>query len=419
MKRFIQFVTLLLLITVSAVSYGQTYGSLEKFPLKNGLQKVKSGPYYGMYDANDNVIVSVEYADFVFVEDKAILTKEDGTVHGYVEYKNDGAEVFLFDTPYEFHSQFPFYWDGYLPVRKISKTRGDDTKEGRWMFLDENGNPIFNPLLNKKKLKVRIPYTFFKVNTFSDGYAVVTTNQNQIIHIDKKGNKSFTLPKDEVCYFRSSVHKGECVMVTNSGVKLYQEDPSTKEARVKQILVPYISELDTRILPDSLSFAGGKLHFDLWGRTKCFVPTKGDVIYFIAPIISDKEKEKEKEKGGEKPVEPFDLNNLDVRLMQTVAMATDKGYAKFTLDITNNCVVPSDTLHLTVKSDRSSNLYVRESNKTFVLQPGEQKTVPFDIPARFSEDQQKHRITVTVANADGNIEEYIAVTVRRNAGVDF
>lgn len=416
MKRFIQFVTLFLLITASVVSYAQTYGSIEKFPLKNGLQKVKSGPFYGMYDANDNVIVSVEYADFVFVDDIAILTKEDGTVHGYVKYQNDGAEVFLFDTPYEFHPQFPFYWNGYLPVRKISKTRGDDSKEGRWMFLDENGNPIFNPLLNKRKLKVRLPYTFFKVNTFSDGYAVVTTNQNQIIHIDKKGNKSFTLPKDEVCYFRSSVYKGECVMVTDSGVKLYQENPSTKEAQVKLILVPYISKLDTATLPDSLSFDGGKLHFDLWGRTKSFVPTKGEVVYFIEPIISEKKKDNDTNRDS---VTKWELKHLEVRLVHAVATATDKGYAKFTLNITNNADVPSDTLNLTVKSDSYGDLYVRDINRTFVLQPREQKTIPFDIPARFSEDQQKHRITVTVANADANIEEYLTVTVRRITITDF
>ena len=171
MKNIIQYLTISVFLSVSALLSAQSYTGIEKIPLKNGLTKVKDGQFYGVENAEGRILVSVEFADFAFYDGIAILTKNDGTVHGYI--KDDG-EVHMYDQVYEISKQM---------------SNAEDSKNGRWMFIDESGNPIFNPKYNLKKVKVNLrrPYVFYNVSTFSDGYAVVTTIDNQIIHIDKKG----------------------------------------------------------------------------------------------------------------------------------------------------------------------------------------------------------------------------------------
>lgn len=412
-KRFKNLLVFALLLAGSVTVSAQSTSGVEKFPLKegilNGLQKVKIGPYYGVWDANDNVVVSVEYAEFVFVDDIAILTKSDGTVHGYIR---DDGEVLMFDDVYEYHPRFSFYWNGFLPVRQISKVKimGEDT-EGKWIFLDESGNPIFNPMFNKKKIKMRLPYKFYKVNTFSDGYAVVTTNKNELIHIDKKGNRSFTLPKGETCYFRSSVNKGECIIITDKGVQVCQEDPHTKEARVKMPLTYYIAKLNTSTLPDSLSFDGGTLHFDLWGRATKFVPASGDVMYFMDYIRDLENKINNDVKEGEdgsNPDEFFSLDSLTVKMRYTVAEASVNGYATYAASVVNESKVLSDTLKVTVKSSG-----MRDKVETFILTSGEGKRITFSIPARFAEEQQKRNVTVIITAKEAIREEQFVVIAKR------
>ena len=402
--------TMCLMLAFCVNAKAQSSFDLEKIPLMNGLQKVKSGQFYGVYDANDRVLVSVEYADFVFVDNIAILTKDDGTVHGYIR---DNGEVLMFDEVYEFHPRFPFYWNGFLPVRRIPKTKllvkDEDSNDGRWMFVNEFGNPIFNPLLSKKK--VRIPYTFFRVNTFSDGYAVVTTNQNKRIHINKKGETSFILPQEEECFFRSSVHEGRCVILTSTGVKVYQENPSTREAIVERVLLPYTASLDTSNLPSSLSFTDGSLHFDLWGRAVKFVSKDGEELYFIgeAPV-------KEEEVLVEEVVDTLDLSNdIEAKLKNTVATASERGYVAYALQVKNNsetCV--ADSINVTIKSSG-----MKDKTQVMVLEPGASESITFYLPARFSEEQQKRKVVVIVSDEHNTIEQEFTVSAKRYIPDDF
>lgn len=402
--------SLCLILALCVDAKAQSSFELEKIPLMNGLQKVKSGQFYGVYDANDRVLVSVEYADFVFVDNIAILTKDDGTVHGYVR---DNGEVMMFDEVYEFHPRFPFYWNGFLPVRKIPKTevfgKDNQSTDGKWMFVNEFGNPIYNPSF--KKVKIPTPYTFFRVNTFSDGYAVVTTKQNKRIHINKKGETSFILPKEEECFFRSSVHEGRCVMLTSTGIKVYQENPSTREAIVERVLLPYTASLDTSNLPSSLSFTDGSLHFDLWGRAVKFVSKDGEELYFIgeAPV-------KEEEVLVEEVVDTLDLSNdIEAKLKNTVATASERGYAAYALQVKNNsetCV--ADSINVTVKSSG-----MKDKSQVMVLEPGASGSITFYLPARFSEEQQKRKVTVTVADENNVVEHEFTVTAKRYIPEDF
>lgn len=403
MKRIIQYLIISVFLSLSALVYAQSYSGLEKIPLENGLKKVKNGQYYGVENAEGRILVPVEFADYAFVDGIAILTKNDGTVHGYI--KDDG-EVHMYDQVYEYHSQYPFYWNGYLPVRKISKqiSSTEEEKNGRWMFIDESGNPIFNPKYNLKKVKVNLrrPYYFYKVSTFSDGYAVVTTIDNQIIHIDKKGNTSFILPKEEVCYFRSSVHKGECVMLTSRGLRVFQENPSTGEAMVKQTLIDGLGNLVDKTL-DSLCFKEATLHLDLWGRATRFVTKEGESVYFIGEPPVDKTP------PPPPPTPVFDLfKDVDVHPRNTVATASEKGYAAYAVTIANTSEVVSDSLTVTIKSSG-----MRDKVEEMVLNPGEEKKMTFYLPAKFSEAKQTRNVIVIVANQKGNIETPYKVTANR------
>ena len=96
MKRYIQIIIASFFWAISTVSYAQ-YAGVEKFPMKNGLQKVKNGQFYGVENADGRVLVSVEYADFAFVNGIAILTKNDGTVHGYIR---ENGEVQMYNNIY-------------------------------------------------------------------------------------------------------------------------------------------------------------------------------------------------------------------------------------------------------------------------------------------------------------------------------
>jgi hypothetical protein len=256
-----------------------------------------------------------------------------------------------------------------------------------------------------------VPYTFYKVNTFSDGYAVVTTNKNELIHIDKKGNRSFTLPKGEACYFRSSVNKGECIIITDKGVQICQEDPHTKEAKVKMPLTYYIAKLNTSTLPDSLSFDGGSLHFDLWGRATKFVPTSGEVMYFMEHIrIMESDRYKEGESSGDEVTlqNLFSLDSLQVKMRYSVAEASENGYATFAASVANKSNVISDTLKVTVKSSG-----MRDKVETFILKSGDEKRITFSIPARFADEQQKRNVIVSITAKEAIREEQFVVTAKR------
>lgn len=419
MKRYIQIIIASFFLAISTVSYAQ-YAGVEKFPMKNGLQKVKNGQFYGVENADGRVLVSVEYADFAFVNGIAILTKNNGTVHGYIR---ENGEVLMFNNVYEYHPQYPYYWDGYIPVRKISRLKDNqDSENGRWMFIDENEAPIRRPFMKKmngvfqdnpNKQSKKQPknnssltaYTFYKVNTFYEGYASVTTVQNQKIHIDSEGDKRFILPsKDEACYFRSTVYKGETVMLTSDGLKIYQEDPNTKEAIVKQTLLTGACRLYDNT-KDSLRFNGGTLHLDLFGRADRFVPSNGDTFYFIEPP----QKEKQRDTTIRDTVKFDLLKDIEIAFTNKVATANERANVTYRVNITNNSTVVSDSLTVTVMSGKT----ILKKQESVVVNPGEYSQVKFNMTARFPEEQQTRKVTVIVANKQADYEEPFTLTLKR------
>lgn len=68
---------------------------------------------------------------------------------------------------------------------------------------------------------------FDDVTPFVNGMACVYVNKEGWRHIDVSGKERFIL-EDKKPVFRSSVHKGECVIVAEDGIKQYQENEQNK-----------------------------------------------------------------------------------------------------------------------------------------------------------------------------------------------
>lgn len=202
----------------------QGFGYDSKNEIGNGLYKVKSGQYYGIINDKDNVVVSVEYQDILYNRDgKALLTKNN-ILYGIVDSL---GKVKSFEPKYKIHPQFKYIYDGYIIVR--------DTK---WGYLSEDGEPLFFNTKSKGAFVFqKKSFTVFdEAYPFVDGLAAVYFNKTGWKHIDKMGQEHFILsnPKTK-SEFRSSIYKNECIIVTDEGIKLYQENDN-KQAVVKRVL---------------------------------------------------------------------------------------------------------------------------------------------------------------------------------------
>ena len=97
-------VNLLLLLCCSTL-WAQNFGELQKEQFGKGLYKVQSGEHYGIFDSNDNVIVSVEYENILLSLDRiAVLRKSDGCVYGSV---TETGEVSFYKKPYSLSCRLP------------------------------------------------------------------------------------------------------------------------------------------------------------------------------------------------------------------------------------------------------------------------------------------------------------------------
>lgn len=256
------------ILTVNAQGFG--YDS--KTEIGNGLYKVKSGQCYGIIDDEDNVVVSVEYQDILYRQGKALLTK-DNILYGVVDSL---GKVKSFEPKYKIHPQFKYIYDGHIIV-------GDS----KWGYLSEDGEPLF---FNTKSMgafifRKKSFMVFDDVYPFIDGLATVFLKKTGWRHIDKTGKERFVLNnKKAVSEFRSSVYKNECVIVTDEGIKQYQENDE-RYAVVKRILSTSASgrRNSTSIPTRKIFYDEGTLVLDSLMRVEKF-ETKNDSIVFIEKL---------------------------------------------------------------------------------------------------------------------------------------
>ena len=391
-------VNLLLLLCCSTL-WAQNFGELQKEQFGKGLYKVQSGEHYGIFDSNDNVIVSVEYENILLSLDRiAVLRKSDGCVYGSV---TETGEVSFYKKPYKFHDHYLFYSEGYLPVKNVKGS----SKE-KWFYVDEKGEP-----LKKKVGGIDFTLTFKSVMPFNEGYASVITAKGDVLHMDKAGQERFIIDNEDVL-FRSSVKDGEAVIVTQSGVKLYQEDKLSNKANLKMSISPSASYKVARtVLKEmTLEFRDGVLYLDYSGCPTKYVRKNGDPIVFghQEKVIKKETNLIDTLKITPEPIH-FDIKDeLSVSLKHKVVSASSKGWAGITILMQNNSKLSTGNLTVKVKSEG-----LKPKESIISIPPTETQSVKVSLPAQFSEPQKNQTVIVEITDGKDVIEERFNVVLKR------
>lgn len=389
MKRFC--ILLLSTIISLSVTYAQGFGYDCKTDIGNGLYKVKSGESYGIIDKNDNVVVSIEFQDILFKQGKALLTKND-ILYGVVDSL---GVVKVFDTQYKVHPNYRYIYDGFIIIGNT-----------KWGFITENGEPlrVKSKLKSFLSLASKLPTMFDDVAPFVDGYAAVYLKKSGWKHIDKNGVERYTLGnKKAKALFRSSVYKGECIIVTNEGIKQYQENNSTSQAVVKRVLS--YSASTPNIIQDSsvtkLIYQEGILTLDSLMRVSKF-ETGTDSIVFIEKL------RKVIVKKAELPLDTLSLKeDLKIELVYKDLQANEHGKAYTEIKLVNTSNDNFDELSVVLECAGAT----REWNGS--LSGNSEVRISFNVPARFSSTSIKRNILIDIGFRDENIELEYPVTIKR------
>lgn len=395
MKRF--FILLLSTIISLSVTYAQGFGYDSKTDIGNGLYKVKSGDFYGVIDANDNVVVSIEYQDIVFKDGRALLTK-DNVLYGLIDSL---GSVKNFSGTYKVHPKYKYVYEGYIPVSFVKN----------WMFPDKWGyiDVDEKPLKIKQKIKgtqsagKNSPTLFDDVTPFVDGCAAVFLKKYGWKHIDNNGLERYKFTdKKAKALFRSSRYKGECIIVTNDGIKQYQENDNSL-AVVKRILSSSATFVET--VKDStltkMIYKEGVLTLDSLMRVSKY-EAGDDSIVFI---------EKPRKVIVKKVVVPVDTlslkEDLNVELVYKNLQANEKGRAYTEVKLVNTSNDKFEELSVILECAGAT----REWNGS--LGGNSEVRISFNIPARFSSTSIKRNILIGISHKNDNIELEYPVTIKR------
>ena len=399
--RYFSLIVMLLLFVCTLDA--QNYGELKREEFGEGLYKVQSGDFYGIFDNKDNVIVSVEYENILLSQDGiAVLRKNNGCVYGSV---TDKGVVSIFKKPDKYHTNYPFYAEGYLPVKN---TKGSS----KWFYVDDKGVQ-----LKKNVGGFLLPMTFRSVMPFNEGYASVINTKGEVLHIDETGQERFVID-DEVVLFRASVNDGEAIIVTRTGVKLYQEDKATNKANVKRVISPscVYKVAQTDLVEKYLEFKDGTLYLDYLGRASKYVPKYGDPIVFGAQekVVKKEETVLDTLTMVSEPLSFSIEEGLSISLKQKVVSASSKGWAGVTVLLRNKSQIHSGVLTVTVKSKG-----ITPKESLIEISPSETKSVIISLPAQFSEAKRTQEITVEISGGGNVVKEKLSVELKRYDPTDI
>ena len=370
----------------------QNFGYDSKIVLSQGLYKVKSGNYYGIINSNDDVVVSIEYDDMLFRNGKALLVK-NGYLHGTVDTLGN---IKMIVGEYRVHPKYKYIYDGFIIVGNMKY---------EWGFISENGEPLHVDIKSKGLFLYgkKQPTMFNEVAPFIDGIAAAYLKKGGWIHIDISGKEHFKLDKKmDKALFRSSLYKGESIIITESGIKLYQENPAF-QAVVKRVLSPsativeYSEEADIT----KLIFKEGVLTLDSLMRVTKY-ETKSDSIVFI------QKPRKVIVKKVEVPVDTLSVKeDMDVLVVKNVLQANEKGRAYSEIRLVNKSDEKFEDLSVLVECAGAA------KDWNGVLEGKSSISIPFTVPAKFSSASLKRNIIIEVNYKDEFVKFEIPVTINR------
>ena len=390
MKRSLLIIAAAFLFLLPA--YGQGFGYDSKTDLGNGLHKVKSGDFYGVIDDNDNVVVSVEFQDILFREGKALLIKDD-VIEGVVDSL---GKITLFDIKYKAHPKFRYVHDDCIIVGHNDK----------WGFITTAGEPlrVKSKMKNLFSLGKKHPTLFDAVVPFVEGYAAVYMDKNGWKHIDKEGTERFTLEnKKTKASFRSSVYKGECIIITNEGIKQYQENEAL-QAVVKRVLSSSVTDdnnyiLDT--LPTRLVYKEGILTIDSLMRVSKYESESDSIVFIEKP-------RKAIVKTVTIPIDTLSIKeDLNVQLAHKNLQANERGKAHAEIKLLNSSNKKIEKLFVSLECAGSK----REWEGT--IDALSEYKLSFNIQARFSSVSIVRKIQIVIRYNNETVKYVLPVTIKR------
>lgn len=396
MKKIL-LLTLEIIISLSTI-YAQGFGYDSKTDVGNGLYKVKNGEFYGIIDKSDKVVVSIEYQDIVFRNGKALLTKND-VLLGLIDSL---GVVKMYSGAYKVHPKYRYVYEGYIPVSFVSKWMFHN----KWGYIDENEKP----LRIKQKIKgaqsagKKAPTLFDDVSPFVDGCAAVFLKKNGWKHIDKNGMERYIFSdKKAKALFRSSIYKGECIIVTNEGIKQYQENNNNSLAVVKRILSSSATfvEMLKKSTFDKLIYKEGILTLDSLNRVSKYEVGDDAVVFIEKPI-------KVIVKKVVIPIDTLSLKeDLKVELVYKNLQANEKGKAYTEVKLMNTSKDKFEELSVTLECTGAT----REWDGT--LEGNSEIRLSFNIPARFSSTSIKRNILIRIKYQNETMRHECPVTIKR------
>lgn len=381
-----------LLSLVSAINiFAQGFGYDSKIAVGNNLYKVKSGQCYGIIDDKDNVVVSVEYQDIMFRQGKALLTKNN-VLYGVVDSL---GKVKSFEPKYKINPLFKYVYDGYIIV-------GDP----KWGYLSEEGEPLLINVKSKSLFLKKNFMIFDDVYPFADGFAAVFLKKEGWKHIDKTGKERFILSnKKAVSEFRSSVYRDECIIVTEEGIRQYQENDEG-QAVVKRILSRSASgrRIGVDVLNGMIVYNEGTLVLDSLMHVEKF-KRDNDSIVFIEPpkpIIEE----------TPQTIILIDTllsigDNMRVDLMNRSIQANEKGRAYAEVRIVNESTNKFEGLTVSLQCGAT----IRKWNGA--LDGNSEIHLSLNIPAAFSASQIKRNVVVNIEYNDETAGYTLPLTIKR------
>lgn len=377
------FLTLFTIVSFS-ITNAQGFGYDSKIDLGNGLYKVKSGGYYGVVDNNDDVVVSIEYQDIIFREGNALLTRKD-VLLGVIDTL---GKVKMFSGIYKIHPYYRYVYDGYILVSLVDETIYPD----RWGYVDVNEKP----LRMQQKVKGTLSYLpnkptmFDDIRPFVNGCAAVFLKKYGWKHIDKYGREHFALNDvNNNALFRSSLHDGECIIVTTDGIKLYQESKDYK-AVVKRILSAEVTNPNFNYT--DWTCVEGLISLDSLMRAYKYENQTDSIVFFEDPkdinVLSLKE-------------------DIKVELIYRNIQANENGKAYTEIKLVNTSDKKIKLLEVVLKCDGANKSWKGE------LEANSNIKIPFNVPARFSESNLKKNIVVKVNYKNDSVEYDLSVNIKR------
>lgn len=384
---------MILAIGFKTSMYSQGFGYSDKEEIENGLIKVKSGNYYGIIDNNDNVIVSIEYQDIVFKEGKALLTKDD-YLWGIID---STGSIKSFNGEYKIHPQYKYVSEGFIPIMFTTKNLLMSVE--KWGYINCDGAPfrLSTKIKGVKSAGKKGPTLFDKITPFVDGIASVYVNKEGWKHIDINGKERFIL-EEKKPIFRSSIHKGECIIVTEDGIKLYQENDQNN-ALVKRILSNTATLVSTS--KEKIEFVEGVLLIDSLQRVRKYKSGNDSIVFIEEPqkvIVRE-------------VIIPIDTllleEDLNISLTSKNLKANSKGRAYTEVKIKNSSNSKFEGLSVVIECAGVTRNWDGE------LEANSEITLSLNIPAKFSAISIKRNVVVGVTYKKDKIKQNFPVSINR------